>query len=64
MGQDELPRQLQISMDTSRPPAAAYRDLNFVINLSRFAESFGRTVAEAMVARRPVVAYRYGALPN
>lgn len=46
------------------PPADAYRGLNVVLNLSRFAESFGRTVAEAMAARRPVIAYRYGALPE
>jgi glycosyltransferase involved in cell wall biosynthesis len=45
-------------------PADAYRDLNIVLNLSHFAESFGRTVAEAMAARRPVIAYRYGALPE
>ena len=63
MGQGELPRNVQIHGYVS-PPAAAYRDLNIVINLSRFAESFGRTVAEAMVARRPVVAYRHGALPE
>ena len=63
MGQDELPRNIQIHGYVS-PPAAAYRDLNIVINLSRYAESFGRTVAEAMVARRPVVAYRHGALPE
>ncbi len=46
------------------PPAEAYRDLNLVLNLSRFTESFGRTVAEAMAARRPVIAYRHGALPE
>ncbi len=45
-------------------PPDAYRDLDVVVNLSRFAESFGRTVAEAMVARRPVIAYRHGALPE
>ena len=35
-----------------------------VLNLSRFAESFGRTVAEAMMARRPVIGYHHGALPE
>ena len=45
-------------------PADAYRGLNIVLNLSHFAESFGRTIAEAMAARRPVIAYRYGALPE
>lgn len=61
--QRDLPANLRIR-DYVSPPSAAYRDLNIVINLSRFAESFGRTVAEAMVARRPVVAYRHGALPE
>jgi glycosyltransferase involved in cell wall biosynthesis len=59
----ELPRNVQIHGYVSLP-AAAYGALNIVINLSRFAESFGRTVAEAMVARRPVVAYHHGALPE
>lgn len=59
--QSALPPNVQLH-DYVSPPAAAYRDLNIVINLSRFGESFGRTVAEAMVARRPVVAYRHGAL--
>ena len=45
-------------------PPDAYRDLNVVLNLSRFAESFGRTVAEALAARRPVIGYRHGALPE
>lgn len=45
-------------------PSDGYHDLNVVLNLSRFAESFGRTVAEAMAARRPVIAYHHGALPE
>jgi glycosyltransferase involved in cell wall biosynthesis len=45
-------------------PAAALAGVQVVLNLSRFAESFGRTVAEAMAARRPVIAYRWGALPE
>ncbi len=45
-------------------PRDAYRELNVVLNLSRFAESFGRTVAEALTARRPVIGYRHGALPE
>jgi glycosyltransferase involved in cell wall biosynthesis len=28
------------------------------------AESFGRTIAEALAARRPVIAYRWGAAPE
>lgn len=45
-------------------PRAAIEGLDVVLSLSRFAESFGRTVAEAMAARRPVVAYRFGAVPE
>ncbi len=45
-------------------PAEALAGVHVVLNLSRFAESFGRTVAEAMAARRPVIAYRWGALPE
>jgi GT2 family glycosyltransferase/glycosyltransferase involved in cell wall biosynthesis len=43
-------------------PAAALSKLNVVLSLSHFAESFGRTVAEAQAARRPVVAYDHGAV--
>ncbi|WP_432697904.1 glycosyltransferase [Marinobacterium sp. YM272] len=43
-------------------PAEVLADLDAVINLSRFQESFGRTVLEAMAAARPVVAYDWGAL--
>lgn len=45
-------------------PQEAIRSLHVVVNFSHFAESFGRTVAEAMAARRPVIAYNYGALPE
>ena len=37
---------------------------NIVLNLSHFQESFGRTVLEAMAARRPVICYAWGALPE
>ncbi|MDQ7727293.1 glycosyltransferase [Halomonas sp. SpR8] len=43
-------------------PAEALGQLDIVVNLSRFQESFGRTVLEAMAAARPVVAYDWGAL--
>ncbi|MGO3058822.1 MAG: glycosyltransferase [Halomonas sp.] len=43
-------------------PAEALAELDVVVNLSRFQESFGRTVLEAMAAARPVVAYDWGAL--
>ena len=43
-------------------PSAAIAQLDVVVVLSRFAESFGRSAAEALAAGRPVVAYRKGAL--
>ena len=43
-------------------PAEILREIDVVINLSTFAESFGRSVAEGMLARRPAVVYDYGAL--
>ncbi|PHQ64557.1 MAG: hypothetical protein COC10_00265 [Sphingobium sp.] len=43
---------------------SAMSELNILLNLSTFAESFGRTVAEALAANRPVIAYRWGALPE
>lgn len=45
-------------------PKQAMSELNVLLNLSQFAESFGRTVAEAMAAKRPVIAYEWGALPE
>ncbi|MEE2741617.1 MAG: glycoside hydrolase family 99-like domain-containing protein [Pseudomonadota bacterium] len=43
---------------------SAMSELNVLLNLSTFAESFGRTVAEALAAKRPVIAYHWGALPE
>lgn len=45
-------------------PKNAIDSFHVLINFSHFAESFGRTVAEAMAAGRPVIAYAYGALPE
>ncbi|MDP4528972.1 glycosyltransferase [Alkalimonas delamerensis] len=45
-------------------PEAALAELDIVVNLSHFEESFGRTVLEAMAARRCVIAYQWGALPE
>ncbi|WP_152522610.1 glycosyltransferase [Sphingobium ummariense] len=45
-------------------PAEAMAQVNVVLALSHFAESFGRTVAEAQAARRPVIGYRWGAVPE
>lgn len=45
-------------------PREALAELDVVVSLSHFQESFGRTVLEAMAAARPVVAYAWGALPE
>lgn len=45
-------------------PKAAISEINVLLNLSHFAESFGRTVAEAMAAKRAVIAYEWGAIPE
>jgi glycosyltransferase involved in cell wall biosynthesis len=45
-------------------PVEAIRQVNLVMSLSLFGESFGRTIAEAMAARRPVIAYDGGAVPE
>lgn len=43
-------------------PNDALQDVDVVVILSKFAESFGRTAAEAMAAKLPVIAYARGAL--
>ncbi len=45
-------------------PIEAIRQVNVLVSLSLVAESFGRTLAEAMAARRPVIAYARGAAPE
>ena len=45
-------------------PASAIAEADIVVNLSHFMESFGRTVLEAMAARRAVIVYDWGALPE
>lgn len=45
-------------------PADAMREVNVVASFSIVPESFGRTIAEAMMARRPVIAFDYGAPPE
>ena len=45
-------------------PKDAIAQLDVVLNFSHFAESFGRTVLEAMASRRPVIAYAWGAIPE
>jgi len=58
-----LPDNLVFSgyVDTAQE---ALKQGDVLVNLSHFQESFGRTVLEAMAAGRPVVAYRWGALPE
>jgi glycosyltransferase involved in cell wall biosynthesis/GT2 family glycosyltransferase len=43
-------------------PKEAMAEANVVLHLSYFKESFGRTAIEGMAARRPVIAYDWGAL--
>lgn len=45
-------------------PVEALQQADIVVSLSKFAESFGRTVMEAMAAGRPVVCYERGAPPT
>jgi glycosyltransferase involved in cell wall biosynthesis len=45
-------------------PHEVLPEVDVIINLSTFAESFGRSVGEGMLARRPAVVYDYGALPE
>jgi len=45
-------------------PIEAVKSGNVVLSLSHFAESFGRTVGEALAARRPVISYSFGAIPE
>lgn len=48
----------------AKDAAEAIGSLDVVLNFSLFAESFGRTIAEASAARRPVIVYDHGALPE
>ena len=59
----KLPGNLRF-LGYKETPLEAVSETNVVLNLSLFAESFGRSVAEAMAARRPVIAYAWGALPE
>jgi glycosyltransferase involved in cell wall biosynthesis len=47
-----------------RAMADVYAAADLVVNPARFAEPFGRVAAEALVARRPVVATRIGGIPE
>ena len=59
----ELPNNLRLMPYTSTPEAAIAQ-ANIVLNLSHCQETFGRTILEGMAARRPVLAYHWGALPE
>ncbi|MEL7414290.1 MAG: glycosyltransferase [Pseudomonadota bacterium] len=45
-------------------PAQAIGELDVVLSISQFQESFGRTVLEAMAAGRPAIVYDHGAPPE
>jgi glycosyltransferase involved in cell wall biosynthesis len=60
---DQAPRNL-IFPGYAASPRDAVSQVQVVLNFSHFAESFGRTVLEAMAAGRPVIAYEWGALPE
>ncbi|SPF81796.1 glycosyltransferase [Pseudoprimorskyibacter insulae] len=48
----------------AQTPAEALAQADVVMSISKFAESFGRTVMEAMAAGRPVICYDRGAPPS
>lgn len=59
----ELPPSLRILGYRSRP-VEAIAEVDIVVSLSHFQESFGRTVLEGMAAGRPVLVYDHGAPPE
>lgn len=59
--QDALPGNL-VFAGYAQTPQEAIGQVDVVVNLSHVQESFGRTVLEAMAARRAVVCYDWGAL--
>lgn len=52
------------TIDYCSSPEQAFIHFDILLNFSHFQESFGRTVAEAMLAGKPVICYRWGALPE
>jgi glycosyltransferase involved in cell wall biosynthesis len=60
---EDVPVNLRFA-DYVPNPVDAVRQVNVVVSFSVVAESFGRTLAEAMAARRPVIVYNRGAAPE
>jgi len=60
-GTAKLPGNLECAGYVNRPQAALSQ-LDILVNLSHFQESFGRTALEAMAAGKPVIGYDWGAL--
>ncbi len=58
-----IPPNLHVC-DYAPTPTDAIGQADIVVSLSHFAESFGRTVVEAMAAGRPVICYNRGAPPS
>lgn len=56
-----LPNNIRIA-GYADEPVDALREIDVLLSLSHFEESFGRTLIEAMAASRPVVAYDHGAI--
>lgn len=56
-----LPSNIRIA-GYADDPVDALRDIDVLLSLSHFEESFGRTLIEAMAASRPVIAYDHGAI--
>ena len=57
---ENVPVNLRFT-DYVADPVDAVRQVNVAVSFSVVAESFGRTLVEAMAARRPVIAYDHGA---
>jgi glycosyltransferase involved in cell wall biosynthesis len=58
------PRPKLRFLDYIRDQRRLYGLADVVVSMTRVAESFGRTIAEAMAARRPVIAFSHGAMPE